>query len=94
MTRNNKRIAPSRRRAVGALLIASSILALSGCVSDKKALDSAAVGPAGHSTDHHHVASAERLLRFHVREVRRVDASLPLRWGEAQLSPFLERTGP
>ena len=43
MTRNNKRIAPSRRRAVGALLIASSILALSGCVSDKKALDSAAV---------------------------------------------------
>lgn len=36
---------------------------------------------------------AERLLRFHVREVKRVDASLPLRWGEAQLSPFLERTG-
>ena len=36
---------------------------------------------------------AERLLRFHVREVRRVDASLPLRWGEAELSPFLERTG-
>jgi len=36
---------------------------------------------------------AERLLRFHVREVRRVDASLPLRWGEAGFSPFLERTG-
>jgi uncharacterized protein len=34
---------------------------------------------------------AERLLRFHVREVRRVEASLPLRWGEATLSPFLER---
>jgi predicted pyridoxine 5'-phosphate oxidase superfamily flavin-nucleotide-binding protein len=36
---------------------------------------------------------AERLLRFHVREVKRVDGSLPLRWGEAQLSPFAERTG-
>ncbi|MBW9053431.1 YcbK family protein [Rhizobium mesosinicum] len=43
MTRNNKLIAPSSRQAVGAVLIASSILALSGCVSDKKALDSAAV---------------------------------------------------
>lgn len=43
MTRNNKRIAPPSRQAVGALLIASSVLALSGCVSDKKALDSAAV---------------------------------------------------
>ncbi|GAA3074208.1 hypothetical protein GCM10010520_21730 [Rhizobium viscosum] len=43
MTRNNKRIAPSSRQAVGALLIASSILALSGCVSNKKALDSAAL---------------------------------------------------
>jgi predicted pyridoxine 5'-phosphate oxidase superfamily flavin-nucleotide-binding protein len=32
---------------------------------------------------------AERLLRFRVREAKRVDASLPLRWGEAQLSPFL-----
>jgi len=28
---------------------------------------------------------AERLLRFHVRELKRVEASLPLRWGEAQL---------
>lgn len=43
MTRNNKRIAPLSRQAVGALLIASTALALSGCVSDKKALDSAAV---------------------------------------------------
>ena len=36
---------------------------------------------------------AQRLLRFHVREAKRVEASLPLRWGEAQLSPFLQRTG-
>jgi predicted pyridoxine 5'-phosphate oxidase superfamily flavin-nucleotide-binding protein len=36
---------------------------------------------------------AERLLRFHVRELTRVEASLPLRWSEARLSPFLERTG-
>lgn len=43
MTKNNKRIANPRRQAVGALLIASSVLALSGCVSDKKAPDSAAV---------------------------------------------------
>lgn len=34
---------------------------------------------------------AERLLRFHVRTARRVEASLPLRWGAAQLSPFLEK---
>jgi len=38
-------------------------------------------------------AGAERLLRFRVREARRVEASLPLRWGEAQMSPFLERMG-
>jgi len=36
---------------------------------------------------------AERLLRFHVEVFRRVEAALPLRWGEAQLSPVLERTG-
>ena len=36
---------------------------------------------------------AERLLRFHVRELKRVEASLPLRWSKAQLSPFLERKG-
>jgi len=33
---------------------------------------------------------AQRLLRFHVCAALRVDASLPLRWGAAQLSPFLE----
>lgn len=36
---------------------------------------------------------AERLLRYRVREVRRVERSLPLRWSEAELSPFLERMG-
>jgi predicted pyridoxine 5'-phosphate oxidase superfamily flavin-nucleotide-binding protein len=36
---------------------------------------------------------AERLLRLRVREARRVEGSLPLRWGEAQRSPFLESTG-
>ena len=36
---------------------------------------------------------AERLLRFKVPEARCVDGSLPLRWGEAQLSPVLARTG-
>ena len=36
---------------------------------------------------------AERLLRFRVREARRVVGSLPLRWGEARLSPVLGRTG-
>jgi len=34
---------------------------------------------------------AQRLLRFRVGAVRHVEASLPLRWGPAQLSPFLER---
>ena len=34
---------------------------------------------------------AERLLRFRVCAARYVQASLPLRWGAAQLSPFLER---
>lgn len=43
MTKNNKRTAPPSRQTVGVLLVASSILALSSCVSDKKALDSAAV---------------------------------------------------
>jgi uncharacterized protein len=38
-------------------------------------------------------AGAQRLLRFKVREVRRVDASLSLRWGKAELSPVLEPTG-
>ena len=34
---------------------------------------------------------AQRLLRFRVGAMRHVKASLPLRWGPAQLSPFLER---
>jgi uncharacterized protein len=38
-------------------------------------------------------AGAQRLLRFKVREVRRVEAALPLRWGAAELSPVLEPTG-
>ena len=38
-------------------------------------------------------AGAQRLLRFRVRQVRRVDASLALRWGAVQLSPFLAQTG-
>jgi uncharacterized protein len=38
-------------------------------------------------------AGAQRLLRFKAREVRRVDASLSLRWGEAELSPVLKPTG-
>lgn len=38
-------------------------------------------------------AGAERLLRFTIREVRRVEAGLPLRWGEAELSPMLGHTG-
>lgn len=36
---------------------------------------------------------AERLLRFAVTGVRRMSAALPLRWGQATLSPVLERTG-
>ncbi len=36
---------------------------------------------------------AQRLLRFRVNAVRYVEASLPLRWSPAQLSPFLERVG-
>jgi len=38
-------------------------------------------------------AGAERLLRLRVREVRHVGGSLPLRWSERRLSPFLEATG-
>lgn len=45
----------------------------------------------GHELDS--FAGAERLLRFHVREMKHVGADLPLRWGEAQLSPFLDATG-
>lgn len=39
-------------------------------------------------------AGAERLLRFKIRHVRHVVASLPLRWGgEVQMSPFLANAG-
>ncbi|MEO6017668.1 MAG: pyridoxamine 5'-phosphate oxidase family protein [Polaromonas sp.] len=36
---------------------------------------------------------AQRLLRFKVQSMRRVEASLPLRWGAAELSPVLQATG-
>ena len=36
---------------------------------------------------------AQRLLRFRVRQAIRVEASLPLRWGEAELSPALSGMG-
>ena len=36
---------------------------------------------------------AQRLLKFKVLAMRRVVASLPLRWGMPSLSPFLERMG-
>ena len=36
---------------------------------------------------------AQRLLRFKVQSMRLVENSLPLRWGEAELSPVLESTG-
>jgi len=36
---------------------------------------------------------AQRLLRFRVGAVRYVEASLPLRWGPMQVSPFLEQLG-
>ena len=36
---------------------------------------------------------AQRLLRMQVLQVLHVPASLPLRWGAAQLSPVLEATG-
>lgn len=39
-------------------------------------------------------AGAERLLRFKLRHVRHVVASLPLRWSsEVEISPFLANTG-
>ncbi|MFC5473874.1 pyridoxamine 5'-phosphate oxidase family protein [Paraherbaspirillum soli] len=38
-------------------------------------------------------AGAERLLRFHIRQAIRVEASLPLRWTEPQLSPALASMG-
>ncbi|WP_457281326.1 pyridoxamine 5'-phosphate oxidase family protein [Polaromonas sp. P5_D5] len=36
---------------------------------------------------------AQRLMRFKVQSMRLVESSLPLRWGEAELSPVLEATG-
>lgn len=36
---------------------------------------------------------AQRLLRLKVQSMRRVEASLPLRWGAAELSPALAHTG-
>ncbi|MDB5868225.1 MAG: flavin-nucleotide-binding protein [Polaromonas sp.] len=36
---------------------------------------------------------AQRLLRMKVRALRRVEASLPLRWSAAELSPVLANTG-
>jgi len=36
---------------------------------------------------------AQRLMRFKVQAMRLVESSLPLRWGEAELSPVLEATG-
>ena len=36
---------------------------------------------------------AQRLLKFKVLAMRRVEASLPLRWGAAELSPVLAGTG-
>ena len=38
-------------------------------------------------------AGAQRLMRFEVQSMRRVESSLPLRWGAAELSPVLEGTG-
>lgn len=38
-------------------------------------------------------AGAERLMRFHVREVRRNVGALPLRWSAPQQSPVLAATG-
>lgn len=38
-------------------------------------------------------AGSQRLLRFIVREVRRLEAALPLRWSAAELSPVLASTG-
>jgi uncharacterized protein len=38
-------------------------------------------------------AGAQRLMRFEVQSMRLVESSLPLRWGEAELSPVLGATG-
>ena len=38
-------------------------------------------------------AGAERLLRFRVRQTIHIETSLPLRWGAAHRSPYLDGTG-
>lgn len=38
-------------------------------------------------------AGAQRLMRFKVQSMRLVESALPLRWGEAELSPALQATG-
>jgi predicted pyridoxine 5'-phosphate oxidase superfamily flavin-nucleotide-binding protein len=38
-------------------------------------------------------AGAQRLMRLKVQSMRLVESSLPLRWGEAELSPASEATG-
>lgn len=38
-------------------------------------------------------AGAQRLLHYRLREAILVKGSLPLRWGEAAISPYLEATG-
>lgn len=38
-------------------------------------------------------AGAERLLRFSVQQAIRVSGAMPLRWGSAEPSPYLARTG-
>lgn len=38
-------------------------------------------------------AGAERLIRFHISDGRRVEGGLPLRWSAPDYSPLLERTG-
>lgn len=39
-------------------------------------------------------AGAERLLKFQVDKGLRLDGSLPLSWSSAEMSPFLQATGP
>lgn len=46
------------------------------------------------SCDRHLYPGAERLLRFSLDKGYRVVGSLPLRWSEPEVSPFLEGLGP
>lgn len=45
------------------------------------------------STELHAFEGAQRLVRFHVTKVRRLEAALPFSWGSAELSPALDGTG-